>query len=60
MGAWAGAFASRDSHEVTFGGLAGANLGALAGYRSCGTHPKNHFERTSMHTDAIRRRLKGA
>jgi|WetSurMetagenome_2_1015567.scaffolds.fasta_scaffold272541_1 hypothetical protein len=32
MGAWTGAFASRDSHEVTFGGLAGANLGALAGY----------------------------
>jgi hypothetical protein len=32
MGAWTGALASRDSHEVTFGGLGGANLGALVGY----------------------------
>jgi hypothetical protein len=31
-GAFAGAFASRDSHEVTLGGLGGANLGALVGY----------------------------
>jgi hypothetical protein len=32
MGAFSGALASRDSHEVTFGGLGGANLGALLGY----------------------------
>jgi hypothetical protein len=32
MGAFSGALASRDSHEVTLGGLGGANLGALAGY----------------------------
>ena len=31
-GAFAGALASRDSHEVTLGGLGGANLGALLGY----------------------------
>ena len=31
-GAFAGALASRDSHEVTLGGLFGANLGALLGY----------------------------
>jgi hypothetical protein len=31
-GAFAGALASRDSHEVTLGGLGGANLGALIGY----------------------------
>jgi hypothetical protein len=32
MGAWTGAFTSRDSHQVTFGDLGGANLGALVGY----------------------------
>ena len=32
MGAFSGALASRDPHEVTLGGLGGANLGALIGY----------------------------
>ncbi len=32
VGAFGGALANRDPHEVTLGGLAGANLGALAGY----------------------------
>jgi hypothetical protein len=32
MGAFSGALASRDSHEVTLGGLGGANVGALLGY----------------------------
>ncbi|HEY0706738.1 MAG TPA: hypothetical protein VGG33_08075, partial [Polyangia bacterium] len=40
-GAWVGAFGgalfNRDSHEVTFGGLAGADLGFLAGHLLLGS-----------------------
>jgi len=32
VGAFSGALANRDPHEVTLGGLAGANLGAAVGY----------------------------
>jgi hypothetical protein len=32
MGAFSGALANRDPHEVTLGGVAGANLGFLIGY----------------------------
>ena len=32
VGAFGGALVSRNPHEVTMGGLAGANLGAIAGY----------------------------
>jgi hypothetical protein len=32
MGSFSGAFFNRDPHEVTLGGLAGANAGFLAGY----------------------------
>jgi hypothetical protein len=32
MGAFGGALANRDPHEVTLGGVAGANLGFLTGY----------------------------
>jgi hypothetical protein len=32
VGAFGGALVNRDSHEVTMGGLAGANLGAAVGY----------------------------
>jgi hypothetical protein len=32
VGAFAGAFANRDPHEVVLGGLAAANVGAAAGY----------------------------
>jgi len=32
MGAFGGSLVSRDAHEVTFGGLVGANLGFAGGY----------------------------